>query len=121
MKFATTSYKLTVAQAPDQVETQSAELRKQLLFIETKALSENQGGPYWLGKEFSLADVSFYPFVERFCVIERHHGFSIPDGFVKFRAWLDAMRARSSVQATKVADEVYLKIYAKYSPQKTAV
>lgn len=118
VKFAATTYKLTVAQTSEQIQIHSAELRKQLLFIETKALAHGQGGPYWLGQEFSLADVGFYPFVERFCVIERHHGFRIPDECTKFRAWLEAMRARPSVQATKVADEIYFKIYAKYAPQK---
>ncbi len=121
VKLAATTYKLTVSQTPEQIQTNTQDLLNQFKFIEKEALSKRKEGPYWLGKQFSLVDAAYYPFFERFCVIERHHGFSIPQDYPLVRAWVAALSERPSVNETFVAEETYLKIYAKYAPNKNSV
>jgi glutathione S-transferase len=119
VKLAATSYKLTVSQTPEQIQTNTQDLLNQLSFIENEAFSKKNDGRYWLGAKLSLVDASYYPFFERFCVIERHQGFTIPNHYPKIRAWIAAMREQPSVQQTFVPEEVYLKTYAKYAPVKS--
>jgi len=121
VKFATTSYKLTVSQTPEKIQANTQDLLNQLSFIEKEALSNGNDGPYWLGGKFSLVDASYYPFFERFCVIEHHQGFTITSNYPKIRAWIAAMREHPAVKQTFVSEEAYLKAYAKYAPAKNSI
>lgn len=68
------------------------------------ALGENDDGPFFLGSQFSLADIRFIPFVERqIASLAYFKGCDLrdPDTFPSLCAWLDAMERRPSYLATK--------------------
>jgi glutathione S-transferase len=72
-------------------------------------------GPWWLGDTFSLADIAFYPFFERFPVLAHYRGFEIPETCRGIAAWLDAMRERDSVRAQGKPAEFYVAAYSHYA------
>jgi glutathione S-transferase len=64
------------------------------------------GGPFFLGRDFSLVDASHAPFFRRWRMAE-HWGASdarLLASFPNVSAWVDAMLARSSVAAAEPAD-----------------
>ena len=68
-----------------------------------KALGETEG-PYFMGKELSLADIKFIPFVERMVAsIAYFKGWNIreEDRRENINTWLIAMESRPSYRATK--------------------
>ncbi len=64
------------------------------------------GGPFFLGREFSLVDASYAPFFRRWRLAE---GWGAPEArllatFPKVSGWVQAMLARPSVAAAEPAD-----------------
>ena len=64
------------------------------------------GGPFFLGRSFSLVDASYAPFFRRWRLAER---WGAPDAhllasFPKVSAWVEAMLSRSSVASAEPAD-----------------
>ncbi|MFB2894766.1 glutathione S-transferase family protein, partial [Aerosakkonemataceae cyanobacterium BLCC-F50] len=55
------------------------EFLEALLYVEQEGISKLSGnGPYWLGENFSLVDISFYPWFERLPVLEHFRNFTLP-------------------------------------------
>jgi glutathione S-transferase len=60
-------------------------------------------GPFFFGAQFTLADIAFFPFVERALVLLGHYrNFTLPEtvDFSALRRWYDAALQRPSVQIT---------------------
>ena len=64
------------------------------------------GGPYFLGKDFSLVDASYAPFFRRWRLAEGWGGpeAALLASFPGLSAWTEAMRSRPSVTAAEPAD-----------------
>ena len=78
--------------------------------IETRAFRN-----IWVsGESISLADVSLYPWIERFVSAERYRGGSIPDDCSKLRAWVDAMKATPAVAACAKTERQYIAFFDRY-------
>lgn len=107
-------YRLMMAQEPDAQTRQAARLTEALDRMEDW-LGGLGAGPYWLGEALTLADLSFYPHLERFCALEHYRGFRIPDAHVRLRDWLTLMRARPSAEAVARTDEIYIRNWGKYA------
>jgi glutathione S-transferase len=103
----------------------SAQLRDVLIFIEREGLARCGRGPYWLGQEFSMLDVVFYPLFERLPAIQTGEpGGGLPLLSIRLRYWLDAMRERPSVQATQNPLEAHARAFQTYlgiKPQRRRV
>ncbi|HVG80719.1 MAG TPA: glutathione S-transferase family protein [Methylomirabilota bacterium] len=103
----------------------SAWLRDVLIFIEREGLARCGRGPYWLGQEFSLLDVVYYPLFERLPAIHTGQvGGALPLLSIRLRYWLDAMRERPSVQATQNPVEAHtraIQTYLGIKPQRRRV
>lgn len=66
-------------------------------------------GNYLFGADVSLADISIWPFAERFQLAMREfQGYDIAEGAEYFAAWLTAMSARDSVRSLRPDDEALL-------------
>ncbi len=76
-----------------------------------EALEKIAPGPYWLGKQLSLVDLSYYPFFEHAPVLSYYRHFDIPAEHKHIHRWLSAMRERPSVKANQCDDEFYIKAY----------
>lgn len=112
-------YKLLLEQDGARQAELAERLRATLAQIEDEGLAPNAPGPYWLGEDISLVDLAFYPFFERFPVIEHYRGFHLPDNAVHLRRWLAAMAERPSVRAEAGSNEFYIERYRQYADGST--
>jgi glutathione S-transferase len=80
-------------------------------FLERHALAIH-GGPYWLGDEFSLADVAFFPWFEQLAVLERFRKFVMPAECNRILAWREVVAVRRGVQAMVRSSHFYVHGYA---------
>jgi glutathione S-transferase len=91
--------------APDDVLAKRLDaLRDALGKLETQ-LSRG-GGPFFLGRDFSLVDASYAPFFRRWRMAERwgRSEARLLASFPRVSAWVEAMLARPSVAAAEPAD-----------------
>lgn len=92
-----------------------------------------EGGPWFLGREFSLVDVVLAPWAKRLFLIDfyKEGGTGIPEGgdgegdeeegrvWRRWKVWFDAVVKRESVRATWSDDEMYVKAYRRYAEDTT--
>ena len=70
-------------------------------------------GPYWLGENISLVDLTFYPFMEQAPVLAHYRDFEMPGSgsLPHLHAWIDTMKKRPSVLKNKRDIEFYIEAY----------
>lgn len=109
-------YKLLLTQEQDERDRLREKLIGHLKFIEHEGFAGLSGkGPYWLGSRFSLLDIAWYPFFERFVVAEHYRQVSIPAACRRLQAWIQTMTERPSAKATANSRDYYIKRYARYA------
>ncbi len=111
VKLVPTFYKLLLEQDPARRRELADRYTEHLRFMEREALV----GPYWLGQELSLADLAFYPWFERFCVLEHYRDVSLPEDCARLWDWWATMHERDSVQKLKRSPEFYVASYSHYA------
>jgi glutathione S-transferase len=118
--FATTGKLLYMySRDPQQQTTGLKELAEQLLFIEHEAMVED--GPYWLGKDLSLVDLTYYPWFEQLNVLEHFLGFQFPPGLDRLKKWWQTVANRESVRAIAQSPEFYIERYANFAQGRDLV
>lgn len=111
--FATTS-KLLYGRDPQPPTTLLQELSEHLLFMEREGLSKiSDREPYWLGRELSLVDLTFYPWFEQLNVLEHFRGLQMPPGLDRLKQWQAAVAQRESVRSIANSPEFYLEHYGR--------
>ncbi|MBW4622540.1 MAG: glutathione S-transferase family protein [Cyanosarcina radialis HA8281-LM2] len=111
--FATTG-KLLYSRDPQPQTAVLQELAEHLQFIEHQGLAKmSDSGPYWLGKELSLVDLTFYPWFEQLAVLEHFRGFQLPPGLDRLKQWWETVAERESVRSIAKSPEFYLERYAR--------
>jgi glutathione S-transferase len=84
------------------------------LYIEEEGLGKLSGnGPYWLGENLSLVDISFYPWFERLPVLEKFRNFTLPSETPRLHQWWENLRQRESIQQVANPTEFYAERFAK--------
>ncbi len=78
------------------------ELTEHLQCIEEGLKTLSTDGPYWLGSDVSLVDLTYYPWFEQWTVLAHYRGFQFPTGLDRLQQWWDAVAARDSVRARQV-------------------
>ncbi len=81
-----------------------------LKFID-EGLAKTAPGPYWLGEQLSLVDLTYYPFFEHAPVLSHYRQFDIPAEHKHIHRWLAAMRERPSVKKNQRDDDFYIEAY----------
>jgi glutathione S-transferase len=115
-RFVPTFYKLLLAQDADRRDELRDKLEAELRFMERHGLDKMSGdGPFWMGANVSLVDLTYYPFFERFVVASHYRGAKIPSDCPRLRAWLDAVKERDSARDTGNPPDYYIPRYAKYA------
>ncbi len=100
----------------------SGELRDRLIFIEREGLTRCGRGPFWLGQELSLLDIVYYPLFERLPAILQEQPEGLSPLSIRLRYWLDAMRDRASVRATRSPMELHARaLRSGLDPQRRRV
>ena len=90
-----------------------AALRDSLRDIEAE-LAKTSPGPYWLGEELTLVDLTYYPFFEQALVLAEYRAFEMPEEHSNLNRWLTAMKSRASVQDNYRDADFYIKAYKPY-------
>lgn len=88
-------------------------LRESLKDIE-EGLAKTSPGPYWLGEELTLVDLTYYPFFEQALVLAEYRAFEMPQEYKNLNRWLAAMKSRTSVQVNYRDADFYIKAYRPY-------
>lgn len=115
-KFIRGFYGVIMSQDEARIDQFRKEFHKVLRFMESEGLLKlGTDGPYWMGKNFSLVDITFHPFIERFGMLDHYRGFKIPDDCTRLLKWIDAVRERPSVANTILSDEFHIDIYTHYA------
>lgn len=86
------------------------EFTEALLYIEKEGLGK---GDYLLGDQFSLVDISFYPWFERLPLLEHFRKFTLPAETPHLQTWWNLVGDRSSIQAVANPVDFYLQRFAK--------
>ncbi|AVH69839.1 glutathione S-transferase family protein [Nostoc sp. 'Lobaria pulmonaria (5183) cyanobiont'] len=86
------------------------EFTEALLYIEQEGLGK---GDYLLGDQFSLVDISFYPWFERLPLLEHFRKFTLPAETPRLQTWWNLVGDRSSIQAVENPVDFYLQRFAK--------
>ncbi|KAI8812809.1 glutathione S-transferase [Cladochytrium replicatum] len=83
--------------------------------IDAVLREQSAEGPYFLGSQFSLADVAAVPFIQRFSAVAGPVlGVRInTDGLDRYNAWVKAISARESVVKTYWGDDNVIEGYKK--------
>ncbi|KAL5725735.1 glutathione transferase [Ranunculus cassubicifolius] len=80
-------------------------------YLENK-LSKYGDGPFFLGSEFSLADIAYAPFVEGYQLfLENVKNYHLEAGRPKLAAWIEAMNKKEAYTQTKHDPKVLLEMY----------
>lgn len=90
------------------------EFLEALLYLEQEGISKLSGnGPYWLGENFSLVDISFYPWFERLPVLEHFRNFTLPTETPRLQEWWSVVRDRESIKAVENPVSYYIERFTK--------
>ena len=98
-------------------EKQQALRRELLTHIEAfdQQLKKTQAdGPFWLGRDISLVDISLYPWFERWPVLEHYRNLHLPENLIHVSRWWKAMFQRTSVQRQIHPAGFYIDAYLRY-------
>jgi glutathione S-transferase len=81
---------------------------------------EKRGGPYLMGKEFTLAEAHILPFFLRLVVSLKHFkNYELsPEKYGKLLDWYELCSQRESVQAAAKSDEKIIEVYQKFVDMK---
>uniref|UniRef100_A0A0G4HYN7 GST N-terminal domain-containing protein n=1 Tax=Chromera velia CCMP2878 TaxID=1169474 RepID=A0A0G4HYN7_9ALVE len=87
-----------------------------------QAMVPESEGPFFFGKKFSLVDIAFAPFWQRFEWVGGHYrGLTFPADnpeFCRLAVWWEAVRKHPSVAATLVCRPRLIVSYSQYSTNK---
>jgi glutathione S-transferase len=97
------------------------EFLESLLYIEQEGLGKLSNGQYLLGDNFSLVDISFYPWFERLPVLEHFRDFSLPSQTPRLQKWWSAVRDRDSIRAVANPTSFYVERFSKILGEPSAV
>ncbi|MEH2264340.1 glutathione S-transferase family protein [Nostoc sp.] len=98
------------------------EFLESLLYIEQEGIGKLSGnGPYWLGEQLSLVDISFYPWFERLPLLEHFRNFTLPTETPRLQKWWNTLRSRESIRAVENPTSFYLERFAKILGAPTPV
>jgi glutathione S-transferase len=113
--FAAMAKLLYLSQTPEQQAAAKQELTEHLQFMEQAGLQKlSVKGPYWLGSEISLVDLTYYPVFEQWAVLEQFRGYPFPPGLDRLKQWWAAVADRPSVRAIAQPPEFYIERYARF-------
>ena len=74
-------------------------------------------GPYWLGTDLSLVDLTYYPWFEQVVVLEYFCGFTFPTELDRLKRWWKAVADCESVRSQSQFSEFYLEHYSRLQQQ----
>lgn len=121
-RFVPAFTKLLRGQNAQEQEQGRREFTEALLYIEQEGLGKlSNNGTYWLGEQFSLVDMSFYPWFERLPLLNHFRKFELPTETPRLQAWWKEVQNRPSIQSVANSPEYYIESFTKILGQPTVV
>lgn len=105
------THRLLICADPNIQAEIAGQLAEELRFLERQAFAAH-AGPYWLGDQFSLADIAFFPWFEQLAVLERFRKFRVPAECSRILAWRETVARRQGVRLAARSSDFYLREYA---------
>ncbi len=97
-------------------ESKHDAVRKELIialdYME-QGLAESTG-PYWMGEQLTLVDLTYYPFFEHAPVLSHYRHFDLDNKYQHINKWIKKMQARPSVQQHSRNANFYIEAYKPY-------
>lgn len=115
VRFTPHVYKFMLAQDEAGQAFQAERLTKALLMMEHEGFGKLSDGPYFLGGDISLVDLTFLPHMQRLGVLAHYRDFHIPEECVLVKAWLQLMGQRPSVMEGSADLDVLIENWRKYA------
>ncbi|XP_013385982.1 glutathione S-transferase U20 [Lingula anatina] len=108
---------MIVKQTPEEQEQAKKDALDGILAY-TQAMRD--GGPYFLGAQFSLADIVLGTFASIFFCMEHYRGFKVPETeqFARYHTWINAVKSRESWQKVLPSREKVLEDWRPYAEGK---
>jgi glutathione S-transferase len=91
---------MSEADDADKRAANNEKLAEILRHIEHEGLRKHGSGPWFFGPQFSLTDIQFAPFLERFEMYVRLAGATVPADCTRLHDWRAALQERPSVRST---------------------
>ncbi|KAJ1914662.1 hypothetical protein H4219_004692 [Mycoemilia scoparia] len=81
-------------------------------------VQQSPEGPFFLGNQFSFAEIVVAPLVVRLIGIEYHRGFKIPQTkeYARLNQWIKAFKAHPSIKESTAEDSVFIEGFKKFLP-----
>ncbi|SEA46356.1 glutathione S-transferase [Desulfuromusa kysingii] len=116
--FVPAFYRTLKAQDEDRQERSIAEMYRVLETLDNELKRSKGEGPYWYGWQVGLTDIAFYPWFERWILLEHYRGLKIPDQLHSLLDWIAAMQGRDAVKLGGEPVDYYIGQYAAYAAGK---
>jgi glutathione S-transferase len=113
-KFIPAFYRTTQAQEEDKQKEALNELVDAL-----KKYLDQVKGPWFSGEEFSLADITVAPWINRMYILEEYRGFTDELVGGRWPEYKRLIKERPSVIKTSSDPERYVEIYQRYLQNQT--
>lgn len=112
--YGKTQFTYLMNKEEEKDETLRNEMEDALQFYE-KILFDNDG-PYFLGENFSIADLHLYPFIQRMTVTLKHwKGYELPaEKFPNLFKWFESCSERESVKMSSMSEDKIIEVYKKF-------
>ncbi|MBC6438935.1 MAG: hypothetical protein GDA49_00660 [Rhodospirillales bacterium] len=105
-RFVEDNYALLSAKTEDEQVPLCYKVIANLRYMENEGMVKLSDGPYWLGADTSLVDLTCYLFFERMVALKHYRGVVIPEGCERTHVWFALMTERPSTKST-MNDEAY--------------
>lgn len=116
--FVPLFYRLLKARDADGQREAQDKLVTVLRTIDEELSRRRQEGPYWSGCRVGLADIAFYPWFERWPVLEHYRGLALPGELKALSGWIETMRQRDAVIIAGMPAAFYIAGYQDYARGK---
>jgi len=101
-------YSMLLRQEPEEQETAKRKLRTAI-----QQLAKDYRGPYYMGTQFTVADIAVAPYFDRMIVLEHYRDFQAEDE--KWCEWSRHVLERPSVAATRQDRDRIIEAYRRYA------
>lgn len=113
--FTPLFYRLLKAQNKDDRSRLAEEFCRVLAQLDGELQTRKGQGAYWFGWQVGLTDIAFYPWFERWPVLEHYCGLAIPDHLSSLLGWIETMQNRDAVRLGSEPVDYYIAEYADYA------
>ncbi|BCR05903.1 glutathione S-transferase [Desulfuromonas versatilis] len=113
--FVPLFYRLLKSQHEEQRQELRGELQAVLATLDQELQRRAGQGHFWFGRQVGLTDIAFYPWFERWAVLEHYRDFPLPEGLSALRAWIGAMQQREAVRLGGQPAQFYIAEYEDYA------